>query len=350
SPLNDACNEGVLLATVIHHGPDAGVYFPVYDGNGNVMGYVRGADGLLVAQYEYGPFGELLRATGPLSQTFNPLFSTKYLDWETGLYYYGHRYYNPTTGRWLSRDPIGEMGGMNCYLFLGNEPIGGNDYLGLWDTRIHLHATQRWATQVGYPSEAALAVATADEAVDSEQSYITEPGTPYHFDRSLSMGGSEDTRDTMYKKHLKNAQDACNMSLGNDDPKKAAKELGTALHPAQDWVAHADHNKRRLGSFNNLSDRHNNSSPVKGAWKFPDDPDLDVKGSADGRATLSVLHFVYERNYEVGGYVRRDWADYEPGHKRFKLTMDRTKASMTGYRDFVKANGGCNCKKYFGVE
>ena len=27
-----------------------------------------------------------------------------------------------------------------------------------------------------------------------------------------------------------------------------------------------------------------------------------------------------------------------------------TKASMTGYRDFVKSNGGCNCKKYFGVE
>ncbi|WCJ60977.1 hypothetical protein NXS98_07615 [Fontisphaera persica] len=86
---------GGLVATVIHNGPNAGVYFPVYDGNGNVMGYVRASDGIMIAQYEYGPFGELLRATGPLAQTFNHLFSTKYHDWETGLYYYGHRYYSP---------------------------------------------------------------------------------------------------------------------------------------------------------------------------------------------------------------------------------------------------------------
>ncbi|MCX8154905.1 MAG: hypothetical protein N3J91_00400 [Verrucomicrobiae bacterium] len=131
SPPNDACNEGVLLATVIHNGPDAGVYFPVYDGNGNVMGYVRGADGLLVAQYEYGPFGELLRASGPLSQTFNPLFSTKYLDWETGLYYYGYRYYSPTSGRWLSRDLIAEWGGNNLYGFVYNSSANRIDRLGL---------------------------------------------------------------------------------------------------------------------------------------------------------------------------------------------------------------------------
>ncbi|WCJ60946.1 hypothetical protein NXS98_07455 [Fontisphaera persica] len=56
---------GGLVATVILNGPRAGVYWPVYDGNGNVMGYVRAADGVWVAQYEYGPFGELLRATGP---------------------------------------------------------------------------------------------------------------------------------------------------------------------------------------------------------------------------------------------------------------------------------------------
>ncbi|MCX8155417.1 MAG: RHS repeat-associated core domain-containing protein [Verrucomicrobiae bacterium] len=131
--MNDACNEGVLLATVIHHGPDAGVYFPFYDGNGNVMGYVRGADGLLVVQYEYGPFGELLRATGPLSQTFNPLFSTKYLDWETGLLYYGHRYYNPTTGRWPNRDPIQERGGLNLYGFVLNNPANYIDKHGLYN-------------------------------------------------------------------------------------------------------------------------------------------------------------------------------------------------------------------------
>jgi RHS repeat-associated protein len=113
---------GGLVATVIHNGPGAGVYFPAYDGNGNVMGYVWASDGVMVAPYEYGPFGELLRATGPLAQTFNHLFSTKSHDWETGLYYYGHRYYHPHTGRWPNRDPIEENGGVNLYGFLLNDP------------------------------------------------------------------------------------------------------------------------------------------------------------------------------------------------------------------------------------
>ena len=33
------------------------------------------------------------------------------------------RYYNPTTGRWISRDPIGEEGGLNLYGFVGNDPV-----------------------------------------------------------------------------------------------------------------------------------------------------------------------------------------------------------------------------------
>ncbi len=57
-----------------------------------------------------GPFGELLRATGPMAKA-NPIrFSTQYTDDETDLVCYLHRYYNPSTGRWLSRDPINEPG------------------------------------------------------------------------------------------------------------------------------------------------------------------------------------------------------------------------------------------------
>jgi RHS repeat-associated protein len=53
-----------------------------------------------------GPFGELLRATGPMAMA-NPFrFSTKYQDGETDLLYYGYRYYNASTGRWNSRDPL----------------------------------------------------------------------------------------------------------------------------------------------------------------------------------------------------------------------------------------------------
>ena len=62
----------------------------------------------------------------------NPFrFSTKYNDAETGLLYYGHRYYDPVTGRWRSEDPIGEVGGMNLHGFVENDGVGRIDVLGM---------------------------------------------------------------------------------------------------------------------------------------------------------------------------------------------------------------------------
>jgi RHS repeat-associated protein len=57
-------------------------------------------------------------------------FSTKYQDDETSLLYYGYRYYNPSTGRWMSRDPIEEEGGVNLYGFVINNPVNQVDLLG----------------------------------------------------------------------------------------------------------------------------------------------------------------------------------------------------------------------------
>jgi RHS repeat-associated protein len=85
-----------------------GLHFAAFDGNGNVAALTKAADGTVSAQYEYGPFGELLRMTGPMAKV-NPFrSSTKYQDDETDLLYYGYRY--EKDGRWLSRDPITEPG------------------------------------------------------------------------------------------------------------------------------------------------------------------------------------------------------------------------------------------------
>ena len=107
--------------------------FYAYDGNGNVAALISVADGTLAANYEYGPFGELLRATGPITQA-NPIrFSTKYQDDESDLLYYGYRCYKASTGTWLSRDTIEERGGKNLYAFLRNRSIDKVDLWGLDD-------------------------------------------------------------------------------------------------------------------------------------------------------------------------------------------------------------------------
>jgi uncharacterized protein RhaS with RHS repeats len=93
------------LLKLTYYGAQTTNCLPAYDGNGNITALINAADGKSVAQYEYGPFGELIRATGPMAKA-NPFrFSTKYQDDETDLLYYGYRYYNVGTGRWLT--PIG---------------------------------------------------------------------------------------------------------------------------------------------------------------------------------------------------------------------------------------------------
>jgi RHS repeat-associated protein len=104
--------------------------FYAYDANGNVTTLID-TNGALVASYTYDPYGNTIAATGVLAAV-NPFqFSTKYLDGETGLYYYGYRHYSPSLGRWLSRDPIGEAGGLPLYGFVGNAPVGQIDPFGL---------------------------------------------------------------------------------------------------------------------------------------------------------------------------------------------------------------------------
>jgi RHS repeat-associated protein len=95
------------------------------------MGLVNAANGNISAKYEYGPFGEVFCAVGDMAKV-NPFqFSTKYTDNETDFVYYGYRYYSPALGRWLSRDPIEEQGGLNLYGFVSNDPVNKWDRLGL---------------------------------------------------------------------------------------------------------------------------------------------------------------------------------------------------------------------------
>ena len=108
---------------------DGDFYFPGYDNNGNVIGYWN-EDGEIVAEYAYDAFGNTIYEDGDLADFFPHRFSTKYYDAETDLYYYGYRYYSPSLGRWISRDPIGEEGGWNLYCFVGNMPNSVIDVLG----------------------------------------------------------------------------------------------------------------------------------------------------------------------------------------------------------------------------
>jgi len=109
--------------------PNASAYY-FSDGQGNVVAMVN-YYGALVAQYQYDPFGNLLVKSGPQADANRYRFSSKEWDDGPGLYYYGFRFYDPNLQRWLNRDPIQEIGGVNLYGFLLNSPINFVDWFGL---------------------------------------------------------------------------------------------------------------------------------------------------------------------------------------------------------------------------
>jgi len=63
--------------------------------------------------------------------TFNVRFPGQYCYAETGLHYNRFRYYDPSIGRYISVDPIGQEGGVNVYLYAFADPVNMTDAAGL---------------------------------------------------------------------------------------------------------------------------------------------------------------------------------------------------------------------------
>jgi RHS repeat-associated protein len=100
------------------------------DGNGNVTCLINGSQAI-VAHYLYDPYGNILSQSGPLADANLYRFSSKEYHVASGLIYYLYRFYQPNLQRWLNRDPLGELAGINLYRSLNNDPVGTVDLTGL---------------------------------------------------------------------------------------------------------------------------------------------------------------------------------------------------------------------------
>jgi len=108
-----------------------GVHFTAMDGNGNVVALLSADSGQQTASYEYSPFGETLRSVGSMAKENPYRFSTKRTEDTTQFIPYDFRTYRTDIGRWLSRDPIGEDGGVALYVHTQNSPVNFFDAVGL---------------------------------------------------------------------------------------------------------------------------------------------------------------------------------------------------------------------------
>ncbi len=120
-----AGNIGALLSREINRPGGREFYRMLADGNGNVAGSLSESGKFVNAGYDAFGIPNKNADTGAFG------FSTKYTDRETGLVCFGYRYYNPSAGTWLNRDPKGVAGGVNLTAFVFNNPVNCFDALGL---------------------------------------------------------------------------------------------------------------------------------------------------------------------------------------------------------------------------
>jgi RHS repeat-associated protein len=112
------------------------------DAGGNVT-FLLGTNQSMAARYRYDPFGNMIAQSGSLADANVYRFSSKEIHVNSGLYYYGYRWYSPQLQRWITRDPLSEGGSvafprkpanhdrdlidLNCFYSFSNDPINHND-------------------------------------------------------------------------------------------------------------------------------------------------------------------------------------------------------------------------------
>ena len=106
-------------------------YFYFRDHLGSIREMMR-SNGTLVARFDYDPWGRSTTVLNTTLPDFN--FTGLYRHSASNLDLADYRAYDPDLGRWLSRDPISEGGGLNLYAYVNNGPVAKTDRLGLTAT------------------------------------------------------------------------------------------------------------------------------------------------------------------------------------------------------------------------
>ena len=190
-------------------------YYYQVDGLGSITG-LTDEKGRPVQRYEYDSFGNIRQHGNRIGQPF--AFTAREYDRETGLYFYRARYYDPQSGRFIVRDPIGFAGGdINLYAYVWNNPVNWRDPLGIYGYSVHFDDTQTMALQTGFNPRRAYELAKYSNAVDEKYPvWSYENRLKWHFT-------TKERVDELLQKAY---------STGSN------KDFGEALHVLQDYYSH----------------------------------------------------------------------------------------------------------------
>ena len=103
-------------------------YYYTFDHLGSIREVVEDDGTTVAARYDYDPFGRVEKLGGSYDVDF--LYTGHFYHRPSGLHLTLYRAYDPDTGVWLSRDPLGYIDGPNPYAYVGNDPLGKFDPTG----------------------------------------------------------------------------------------------------------------------------------------------------------------------------------------------------------------------------
>jgi RHS repeat-associated protein len=116
-------------------------YYFTRDHLGSVREMTDGT-GAIRARYDYDPYGRATKMSGDPTADFG--FTRDYYHAATGLSQTMYRAYDPNLGRWLNRDPAGLSGGINLYVYVGDNPISAIDPFGLSPLTAQQQGSVQW--------------------------------------------------------------------------------------------------------------------------------------------------------------------------------------------------------------
>ncbi len=131
--------DNILSMTA--YGTATNTYYYLKDHLGSVIA-LADKNGNVVESYRYDAWGRTTVYDALGNDLVQSAYGNRYgwqgreYSWKSGLYYFRARWYSPIEGRWLSNDTIGISGGLNQFVFCGNNPVNFVDPLGRWEIDI----------------------------------------------------------------------------------------------------------------------------------------------------------------------------------------------------------------------
>jgi RHS repeat-associated protein len=151
-----------------------------------------------VWQAQYAPYGQRIEDQSGQPDKARPMkldlrLPGQWADAETGLHYNDQRYYDPKVGRYISADPLGLQGGLNRYAYVGNNPLGFTDPLGLvlfaFDGTDNSNDPRELARLGGSLTNVALFM-NAYGGSDARVRYVSGVGT-HHYETNVDRYGNK---------------------------------------------------------------------------------------------------------------------------------------------------------------